>query len=770
MAGRDFPRLEEGLRQQGRPDPYGRALRSLRPWMLMVALFSTILNILMLTGSIYMLQIYDRVLSSGSVPTLLGLFAIVMLLYGFLGIYDFLRARMLGRAGLQLDAAMALPAFQVWLRSATSDGRPRPELGPDPNRALRDLETIRGFAASPGAAVLFDLPFVPFFIAILFLLHPWLGMATIAGAGLAATVALVGRWLTERGMAAAAPQETAPRTLAEAGRRSAETVLAMGMERSLGDRWRQLHEAGLAAGQGTTQMNEGLTAGSRAFRMFLQSAILTLGAYLTLQGEITAGMIIAGSILSGRALAPIDQAVGQAKMLGRARDSHRRLRALSASLPAPARTVTLPAPEGRLEVIDLTRLAPPVPGQEARERRRILTGIRFELEPGDAVGVIGPSASGKSTLARLLVGAQQPDGGEVRLGGAALSQYQKTQLQTHVGYLPQRVDLLPGSIRDNIARFDPEARDETVIAAAQAAGVHEMILALPEGYGTEIGSAQTMLSGGQVQRIGLARALFGTPALVVLDEPNAHLDAAGDKALTRAVEHLRSSGAAVVIMAHRPGALAAVNKLMLLEGGQVRTFGDKRDVIDLVTGPDKPAATMAPRSADESIRFRKSRPKAGPDPASRPKVKPRVVSPSPRAQTKAQVQTQAQAKSKSAIAARAKAASRTTTGAAKTAPAQSARSKPAQTEGTAPRQAQPKRAEIKQATAQAKAGPRAPTMAPPEQLPMHQPTPLPQAQPPKRPPQQPDSLPEIRPDQPPARVREKLSRRLQPAVKKGSAP
>lgn len=592
------PRMTDALAPEKPPepratgaDPYRAALKSLRPAILTVAGFSLAINLLMLTGSVYMLQVYDRVLSSGSVPTLLGLFAIVVVLYGFLGLYDALRARMLSRAGMRLDRALGAPAFRGWLRAGL-DGQAGQE------RSLRDLDTLRGFAASPAAAIPFDLPFVPLFLAVLFLLHPWLGWATVAGACIAGAIAFAGRVLTGAALTRAAGADATERELTAASRTGAETAVAMGMEEALHRRWQALHDRSLAAGQEGADPAATLAATSKAFRMLLQSAILTLGAWLVLRGEISAGMIIASSILSGRALAPIDQLTGQWKSLSRAAEAHKRMKGFSAARTAAPEQIALPEPKGRLTVRGLTRLMPERPGAAlgtapAADRPKILSDVSFDLEPGEALGVIGASASGKSTLARALVGVLPPDAGEVRLDGATLDQYGAARLGRHVGYLPQRVDLLPGTVRDNIARFDPEAPDAAVIAAAQAAGVHQMILALPEGYQTRLGGADQPLSGGQVQRLGLARALYGMPALVVLDEPNSNLDQAGEAALSQAIAALRAAGSAVVVMAHRASALAAVNKLLLLDKGQVARFGDKAEVLAALTQAAQAAAKSA---------------------------------------------------------------------------------------------------------------------------------------------------------------------------------
>ena len=315
--------------------------------------------------------------------------------------------------------------------------------------------------------------------------------------------------------------------------------------------------------------------------MLLQSSLLAMGGYLVLQQEISAGMIVATSIIAGRALAPVDQIIGQWRGIVRAREAHKRLHQVFRNQPGAKATVKLPDPEGHLSLQGITKFAP---GQMAGgDRPPILDGVSFVLEPGDALGVIGPSTSGKSTLARLLVGGWLPDAGEIRLDGAALDQWPAGELGRHVGYLPQHLELMSGSIRDNIARFNPEADDEQVIAAARIAGVHNMVLQLPDGYATELGFGMPPLSGGQQQRLGLARAVFGMPRYVVLDEPNSNLDAEGDEALAKAIMTLRENGSTVVVMAHRPSAISAVNKVLVLHSGRVTEFGDKSDILQKAT-------------------------------------------------------------------------------------------------------------------------------------------------------------------------------------------
>ena len=565
---------------------YLGALRGLRGTFVLVGLFSAIINLLMLTGPVYMLQVYDRVLSSGSVATLQGLFVIVVVLYGFLGLYDFLRARLLSRAALRLDARVGDEAFRFALRAGSVGGRSPNQPGAQP---VRDLELVRGFMSSSAITGLFDLPWMPLFLVLVFLIHPWLGYLTLAGAGIVTAAALLNQILAHKSISQAMSMEVAERSLVEQARGDAETFHALGMRERLVGRWRALHDATLAAGQVGSDRSEGFASFSKSFRLLLQSALLTLGAFLALRQEITPGMIIATSIIAGRALAPVDQVIGQWRSIGRAREAHRRLSEIFASLPADKPRVELPAPTGELQVKSLTKLAP-MGAAPAVDRPRILEGVSFALSAGDGLGVVGNSAAGKSTLARLLVGAWMPDAGEIRLDGATLDQWTPEALGRHIGYLPQTLHMLPGSIGQNIGRFDPEAKDSDVIEAARIAGVHDMILGLPDGYATHMDQMTRPLSGGQIQRLGLARAVFGAPRLIVLDEPNSNLDADGDDALAQAIRTMRARGSVVVVMAHRPSAIAAVNKVLLLHQGRAAQFGDKDDVLRRTPRPVSVAA------------------------------------------------------------------------------------------------------------------------------------------------------------------------------------
>lgn len=575
---------------------YPAALRQIRPALGLAGLFSGVVGLLMLTGSIYMLQVYDRVLGSGSVPTLLGLFGLVVVLYGFLGLYDFLRARILGRAAMRLDQAMSGAVFARALDQQTPDGA----------RGLRDLEQLRGFLSGPAVTGLLDAPWVPFYLAILFLVHPLLGWLTLAGAGVVAALAFAAGRLTRGPIRAAAGSDGAERSFTEEARRGAEAIHAMGMGEAVAQVWQGRHRATLAAHQQAAAPSEAISATSRAFRMLLQSAILTMGAYLVLGQEISAGMIVASSILSGRALAPVDQVIGQWRAIGAALGAHGRLHEdFAVADPAPPR-VALPAPRGEISVQGLTKFSPAQAGQKLSDRTRMLTQVSFQLQAGDALGVIGHSACGKSTLARILAGVWTADAGELRFDGATPDQWARADLGRAIGYLPQQVVMLPGTIAQNIARFAADPQSDAVMAAARLAGVHEMILKLPQGYDTPLGGGSTPLSGGQMQRLGLARALYGDPNIVVLDEPNSNLDAAGDDALSEAIKALRTRGATVIVMAHRPSAIAAVNKVLLLKSGTVADFGTKQEVLRRAQGGGAKAEPKPPQSPPSQSSLRPS--------------------------------------------------------------------------------------------------------------------------------------------------------------------
>ena len=573
-------------------EPYKTALTKLRRSFVHAGLFSAGINLLMLAGPLYMLQIYDRVLSSGSVPTLIGLFAIIVVLYGFLGLYEFIRSRLLSRAAFHIDQLIGDTTFHQQLQDPET-------LPPGAGNSLRDLEIIRGFLSGPAIRGLFDFPWIPIFLVAVFLIHPMLGFLTLAGAGVVAGVAWANRWATSHTIAAGAHLDGQERGFVELSRRSAELIRALGMTSVITGRWRDMHEASLEQTQKGGDRSDGFAAFSKAFRLLLQSMLLTAGAYLALNQQISAGMIVGVSILAGRALAPVDQVIGQWRSIGRAAEAHKRLKEALDQMPVEKPRVSLPAPTGAISLKGVSKLMPGKAGSDpsGTGRGRILNQLSFDLEPGQVLGVIGNSAAGKSSLARVLVGIWRVDAGEIRLDGATYDQWDPDELGRHIGYLPQHVEMLPGTIAENIARFDPDASEDQIFLAARVAGVHEMILGLPDGYATRIGGADQPLSGGQVQRIGLARAVFRLPQIVVLDEPNAHLDADGDETLTGTIRFLRKRGCTVIVMAHRPSVIAEADKVLILHQGKMARFGDREEIFQQAVQP-VPASPQAAGKTD----------------------------------------------------------------------------------------------------------------------------------------------------------------------------
>lgn len=549
---------------------YAIALRRQKAGFAVIVLFSGLISILMLTGSIYLLQVYDRVLSSGSIITLVGLFSIVVVLYLFYGLFDLLRQRMLSRIGTRLEFDLGRDSFVAQLQACQS----RENIKVDP---LGQLSVLNQFLSGPSASSLFDVPFVPLFLGVLFIVHPVLGLIVVGGAMAAALSGVLAGVIARRWQDRRTQDATVQSEFSTEAMRNSETVLAMGMQGCLADHWRSMQIKNLGTQQRSARGTEILASFSKTFRVLLQSTILTVGAVLVLNDQITPGMIIASSVLSGRVLAPIDQAISQWRSIAKTLFAHRSLHDFFENTPDRESTIDLPKPAGRITVTSLTKFSD---NAAHTQQELLLQSVSFNLEPGDGLGVIGKSASGKSVLARLLVGAWKPDRGEVQIDGAAFDKWPAGAIGRHIGYLPQSVILLPGTIGQNIARFDPLATDADIIAAAKLARVHDLILRLPNGYATMVGGRSgTPLSGGQIQRIGLARAVIFSPALVVLDEPNANLDGAGDDALENAISDLRAAGSTVIVMAHRPSAIAAVNKILVLDQGRMTRFDTKENVM-----------------------------------------------------------------------------------------------------------------------------------------------------------------------------------------------
>jgi PrtD family type I secretion system ABC transporter len=546
-----------------------------------VALFSGVVNLLMLAGPLYMLQVYDRVLSSRSVPTLVALSVFLVGAYVFQGMLDLIRSRVVVRAAALLDQRLALSVHGAVIRLAVASRHPGE--GPQP---VRDLDQIRGFLTSAGPIAIVDLPWVPVFLAICFLIHPWLGLAATAGAIVLFTMTL----LTERASRAparAAAQDAGSRSImVEAQRRSGETILAMGMTSALAQRWNCVNDRYIAVVGRLSDVAGSFGSASKVLRLLLQSVMLGLGAYLVLRVELTAGGMIAASIMMGRALAPIETAIANWRGFVAARQSIKRLsETLTRAAPAQAAT-TLPKPSRTLVVEQVTVVAP-------RATKPIVTGVRFGLKAGEVLGIIGPSGAGKTSLVRALVGIWRPAKGSVRLDGAALDQWDRELLGRHIGFISQTVELFDGTIAENIARMAIAPDAEAVLRAARTAGAHDMILRLASGYDTPIGEGGEALSAGQRQRIALARALYGDPFLVVLDEPNSNLDSEGEAALRQAIAGVKARGAIVVLIAHRPSVLSVCDHILLLANGEQKEFGPRDEVWRRISARAVPPAAAA---------------------------------------------------------------------------------------------------------------------------------------------------------------------------------
>jgi len=548
----------------------GDALRACRSAFIGVGLMSLMINLLYLTGSVFMLEVYDRVLPSRSVPTLVGLVILAGGLYIAQGVLDLIRGRVLGRVGTALDEALNARVFETVVRLPLTVGARNEGLQP-----LRDLDNVRSFLGGMGPGAFFDLPWLPFYLAICFAFHWLIGVTALVGAIILVTLTVITEFMSREPAREAMTLAARRNDLAAASRRNAEVLVAMGMSGRLTRRWSETNESYLAGNQRASDVSGGLGAIAKVMRMTLQSAVLAVGAYLVIHQEATAGIIIAGSILSARALAPVDLAIAHWKGFVAARQSWYRLNRLLGSLPVPAAQMLLQNPSERLSVEGVA-IVPP------GDQKVIVQDVTFALEAGHGLGVIGPSGSGKSSLIRALVGVWQPARGKVRLDGAALDQWSSDVLGRHIGYLPQDVELFAGTVAQNISRFDPDASSDAIIAAAKDAGVHDMVIKMRDGYDTQIGEHGTSLSAGQAQRVALARALYGDPFLIVLDEPNSNLDTEGDEALTRAVRGARERGAIVVVVAHRPIGIEAVDQLLVLKDGRMQAFGPKEIVLGQV--------------------------------------------------------------------------------------------------------------------------------------------------------------------------------------------
>ena len=568
------------MQKPGR-DELSAARRQSRSLYWAVGLFSFFANMLMLTGPMFMLQVYDRVLGSRSEETLVALSLLVVFLYGTMGILDFSRARIMARVGARFQAAMDHRVFDAMVR--------RSAIGPDAKAqtGLSDLESVQRLMASPVLMAFFDMPWTPIFLFGISLFHPWLGMLAVGGGVVLVIITLLNQLFSSQPSQRAAGSSHVAMMISDEIRNEAEMIQSMGMREAAFMRWKQARDKSLVETVQATDIGGTFTTMTKTLRLFLQSAMLGLGAYLVLQNQVTPGAMIAASILMGRALAPIELVIGQWVLVQRATKGWKNLGELLEQVPPEPDRTELPKPEAKLDVQSLTVVPP-------GDTRAALKTINFKIKPGQAVGVIGPSGSGKSTLARALTGVWRPAGGFIRLDGAALDQYTPTVLGQHIGYLPQRVQLFAGTIAENIARLSEKPDSEKVVAAAKKAAAHEMIVALPDGYDTRVTATGGKLSGGQMQRIGLARALYDDPVIVILDEPNSNLDNDGSAALNQAIRNLKDVGKSVLIMAHRPAAIKECDTLLVLDHGTMTAFGPKDQVLrDMVTNHEQLRKTPA---------------------------------------------------------------------------------------------------------------------------------------------------------------------------------
>jgi PrtD family type I secretion system ABC transporter len=579
------------IADRGAPDLLKEAMKTCSGPFVSAGVFSMVVNVLMLTTSLYMMQVFDRVLAARSTDTLLFLTLIALGALAVMALLEIARGRILARSATWIEQSVGAEAFA---RAIEAQLRGRAYRG----EALRDLATWRGWLASPGMIALYDLPWVPIYLGVVFLLHPSLGWIATAGAAVLFLLTLANEWMTAGLLKQANVVAMTSQRRADSVIRNAEVIDSMGMMGVVVRRWQEgLSSVHVAHGRAADRT--GVVMGATRFvRLGVQIAVLGMGALLVLENAITAGAMIAGSIIMGRALAPVEQMIGAWKQLVSARQSRRRLAAHLAAPRIRPPGIALPAPTGRL-------VAERVSYAAAGGVGTIIKAVSFAVEPGESVAVIGPSAAGKTTLVRLLIGVLEPGAGTVRLDGADVFSWLREDFGRHVGYLPQDVELFDGTVIENIARMgepDPEA----VFEAAKRAGCHEMILALPRGYETEIGDGGVFLSGGQRQLIGLARALYGAPKLIVLDEPNSNLDGEGEAALLRALKTLKDEGTTVVLVSHRPSLVQGVDKVLVLREGTVEMFGPRTEVLKRLIQPARPAAVAAAASAHAQLDDRRT--------------------------------------------------------------------------------------------------------------------------------------------------------------------
>jgi ATP-binding cassette, subfamily C, bacterial len=545
-------------------------LRTCQSYFITAAIFSLAINLLYLAGPLYMLQVYDRVISSASEVTLVMLTLALLLAFLALAGLDAVRARVLTRASVRLDQKIAARVMTAIIDRSAIFGGARSQL-------LRDFDTFRQFITGMGIHAIFDLPWAPIYIAVIFVLHPALGAFALGSSILLVLMALLNEWIVKPPLTESSEAASRNYSFTEMSLRNTEVVRAMGMTEGLLKRWgrdrnRMLERQVTASDRAATMQSI-----IRFLRLSMQSVILGLGAYLVIERLATTGAMFAASILLGRALQPVEQVVGSWRNLVSARSAFLRVRELLSANPPHATGLLLPCPKGRLSVEALT-FVPPL------TNKPILRGVAFAIEPGELLGIIGPSGAGKSTLARQIVGVLKPSAGVVRLDGSDVSVWGRSSLGQHLGYLPQDIELFADTIAANISRFQDGSDRETILAA-QMAGVHDLILRLPDGYDTQVGEGGAILSGGYRQRIGLARAVYGNPSLIVLDEPSSNLDADGDAALTDCIVQLRQRGTTVVIISHRPSTVGVVDKILVLRDGVAEMFGPRAEVMARLARP-----------------------------------------------------------------------------------------------------------------------------------------------------------------------------------------
>jgi ATP-binding cassette subfamily C protein len=560
-------------------------LRQFRAAFMGVGVLSAFINLLMLSGSMFMLQIYDRVLPSKSIPTLVGLSILLLVLYSFQATLDLIRSRVLVRIGSAFDASLAESVYRALVKLPLKGARPTDSLQP-----VRDLDTVRSFLTGVGPTALFDLPWIPFYLGLCFAFNFYLGLVATIGAIIIAALTLITEVTSRGSITDVAKFSAARNSLADTCRAHSEVLCAMGMTERTSNRWCQANAQMSAAQQRAADSTGALGSLAKVLRLGLQSAVLGVGAYLVIHQEATAGIIIASSIITARALAPVDIAIANWRAFGAARQSWCRLNALLAALPEEADVLQLPKPSNSVSV-ETVAVVPP------GSNRTVVQGVSFSLAAGCALGIVGPSGSGKSSLVRALLGVWPTAVGTVRIDGAELDRWSRDALGCCLGYLPQDVSLLDGTIAENIARFEKEASPEAIIAAAKSAGVHELILTLPNGYDTSIGERGEALSAGYRQRIALARALYKDPFFVVLDEPNSNLDMEGEVALAKAIRGVCDRGGIVVVIAHRPSVLGAVDLVLALVNGQMRAFGKRDEVLSPKAISAHP--TLAPKQGGQ---------------------------------------------------------------------------------------------------------------------------------------------------------------------------